>query len=288
MMFRAAIALLALAVPAFAQHGGAHAGSFGNRGSAGHAGFSSHPGFSHPGSFARSAPPVRYGAPGNAGFRRTGPPNYSSLRSPYNGNSSSRTPYNGNRYAGNRSMPGRSPNDPRRAGPSRGRDRDRDRFDARRRQFQNWYVNTYPNGLGYGYPYLIDPGFYDSGFYDWGDSDNSASGSSESDQAYDQTYDQGGPAPLYPPPYPNQSYNAPTQQPPAAAPAGPSSPERLLTVIFKSGRAPIMVRNYLMTTKVLNDLDSQHYEQIPLDQIDLAATQRINNAAGVDFQVPGT
>ena len=58
-------------------------------------------------------------------------------------------------------------------------------------------------------------------------------------------------------------------------------------MIFKSGRAPIEVQNYLMTAKVLTDLDSQHYEQIPLDQIDLAATQRINTAAGVDFQVPG-
>ena len=185
-------------------------------------------------------------------------------------------------------MARRAPVDSRRAGPSRGRDWDRDRFDARKRQFQNWYVNTYPNWPGYEYPYLIDPGFYD-----WGDSDNSAydnsaPGSSESDQAYDQAYDQGGPVPLYPPPYPNQGYNAPIQQP-AAAPAGPTAPEpeRLLTVIFKSGRAPTMVRNYLMTTKVLNDLDSQHYEQIPLDQIDLAATLRINNAAGVDFQVPG-
>jgi len=58
-------------------------------------------------------------------------------------------------------------------------------------------------------------------------------------------------------------------------------------VVFKYGRAPISVRNYLMTSRVLTDLDSQHYEQIPLDQIDLAATKRFNTFAGVDFQVPG-
>ena len=63
--------------------------------------------------------------------------------------------------------------------------------------------------------------------------------------------------------------------------------EQSLTVIFKSGRAPIEVENYLMTAKVLTDLDSEHYEQIPLDQIDLAATQNFNKAAGVEFQVPG-
>jgi hypothetical protein len=42
-----------------------------------------------------------------------------------------------------------------------------------------------------------------------------------------------------------------------------------------------------MTAKILTDLDSEHYEQIPLDQIDLAATKRFNSFAGVEFQVPG-
>jgi hypothetical protein len=134
---------------------------------------------------------------------------------------------------------------------------------------------------------LIDPNFYNLGLYDWGDSDNSAYDSSgPGNYQSDQAYDQNGPAPLYPP-YPDQGYAAPGEQPAFAAPVAPSAPEQFLTVIFKSGRAPIMVRNYLMTTKVLTDLDSQHYEQIPLDQIDLAATQRINSAAGLDFQVPG-
>jgi hypothetical protein len=41
-----------------------------------------------------------------------------------------------------------------------------------------------------------------------------------------------------------------------------------------------------MTAKVLTDLDSEHFEQIPLDQIDLAATRRFNTFAGVDFQIP--
>jgi hypothetical protein len=43
----------------------------------------------------------------------------------------------------------------------------------------------------------------------------------------------------------------------------------------------------MMTARMLIDLDSQHYEQIPLDQIDLAATERANSAAGVVFRVPG-
>jgi hypothetical protein len=179
---------------------------------------------------------------------------------------------------------GRPTYDPRGAGLSRGRDRDR--FDARRRQFQNWYVSTYPNWPGY--PYLIDPNFYNLGLYDWGDSDNSAPGSYESDSSQPGSYepDQNGSAPPYLPPYPDQGYYPPNQQTTAAAPAAPSASTQPLTVIFKSGRAPIEVQNYLMTAKVLIDLDSEHYEQIPLDQIDLAATQNFNRAAGVDFQIP--
>ena len=230
MMFRAAIALVALALPAFAQHGGARAGSFGNRGFSGASGYSSHPAFSHPGfsgspSFARPAQPARYatshgpryGPSPGAGFRAISPPNHSGLRVPKNGGSSLRTPYNGNRYNGNRfragrtmpgrSSPGRSSYDPRRGGPSRGRDHDR--FDARRRQFQSWYVNTDPNWSGYGYPYLIDPNYYNLGLYNWGDSDNSEPDTSQpggydSDQASGSyASDQNGPAPLYPPSYPS-------------------------------------------------------------------------------------
>jgi hypothetical protein len=146
---------------------------------------------------------------------------------------------------------------------------------------------------------LIDPNFYNLGLYDWGDSDNSESDSSQPGSYVPGSYepDQGALAPPYPPPYPDQrppypgeSYAAPVAEAGAAAPSAlsaPSAPAQPLTVIFKSGRAPIEVRNYLMTAKILTDLDSEHYEQIPLDQIDLAATKRFNSFAGVEFQVPG-
>jgi hypothetical protein len=275
MMYRAAVALLVLAAPAFAQHGGAHSGSFGNRGFAGHAGLSSHPGFSRPGSFARPAPPVRYGASGNAGLQRFRPPNYSSPRFP---------------SGGNRFLAYRPPYRPGLSSPARGGDRDgdRDRFRERRRQFNNWYSYIYPAWLGYGYPYVIDPGFYD-----WGEPDDSAN-------------DQGGAAPEYTAPYPGQGYEAPGELPQQGyseeipRPSGPSQPpaqlrssvpyspvsEQPLTVIFKGGRAPAKMQNYMMTTKVLTDLDSHHYEQIPLDQIDVAATQQANRENGVAFEIP--
>jgi len=253
MMFRAAIALIAFAVPALAQHGG----SFGSRGFAGHVGFSGRPGFSQSNSVMQHAQPIRYGTLGSAGLHGNGPLSYSGIR----------IPYNGNRFSA-----GRPSFYSRHADSSRplDRDRDRDPFAARKRSFENWYARTYPRWLGYGYPYVIDPGFYD-----WGDYDHSA-------------YDQGGAPPIYPASYSDEGYGAPSQQPANAGTTSPSgsSLEQPLTVIFKSGRGPLKVQNYMMTAKVLTDLDSQHYEQIPLDQIDLAATQQVNRAAGLDFQVP--
>jgi hypothetical protein len=308
MMFRVAIAVVALAVPAFAQHGGAHAGSSGSRGFSGHAGFSSQPSFSRPGfshpafsqspSFARPAQPARYGSYYRpmlgAGFRTISPQGYSGLRN-YSG---LRTSYNGTPYNGARFAAGRPIYDPRAAGLARSGNPDRDRFDARSRQFKSWAVNTHPRrpvyGYGYGYPYLIDPNAYNLGLYDWDDSDNSKPagyapgsydpGSYASDQIPGSSMsDESNPAPIYRPPYPGET---PNQQPAVATSVASSATERSLTVIFNNGRAPIQVENYMLTTKVLTDLDSEHYEQIPLDQIDLAATKRFNNFAGVDFQVP--
>jgi hypothetical protein len=160
----------------------------------------------------------------------------------------------------------------------------RDRFEARRRSFANWYFNTYPAWLGYGYPYLFDPGFYD-----WGDSGDYGTG--------DYGYDQGAAAPYDEAPYPqygdvpDQGYagELPPWNPQLAAESGPISEPvaaEPLTVVFKSGRAPMKMQNYMMTAKILTDLDSQHYERIPVDQIDIAATQQANASAGIEFQIP--
>lgn len=144
---------------------------------------------------------------------------------------------------------------------------------------------------------MIDPGFYD-----WSDS---------SDSAYDQGYaapDYGEAPPDYgyaapgdqeAPPYPNYAAapyapqdSAPAQptaqnapRPAYAAPSAAESAEPL-TVIFKDGRKSQQIRNYMLTANVLTDLDRQHYEQIPLDQIDVAATEQANRVHGIDFRVP--
>ena len=286
MMFRAAIVLIALAAPAIAQRGGGHAGSFGGHGSAGHAGFSGSSGFSRAGSFARPARPVQFGSMGSVGLRGTGRPNYSQLPIPYNGNRfvASRAPYRLGDAGLSRTGAGGGD---RGRGPYDSDRRNSDPRDARRRSYERWYLSNFPTGLGYGYPYVIDPGFYD-----WGDSDNSEN-------------DQSSAAPEYPVPYQDNGYGAPgeppqegfagevppwnsqSQQPAGAGATVAPMPRQLLTVIFKGGRAPVKMENYMMTAKVLTDLDSQHYEQIPLDQIDFAATRQVNGAADVGFQIPG-
>jgi len=253
MMLRAAIALIVLAAPALAQHGGTHGGSFGSRGFAEHVGISSHPGLSRPSSFVRPGQPIRESVSVRAGLQSNATQIYSGLR----------LPYNGKRFTAGR------PSFSLRAGSARAWDQARDPFRVRRRSFETWYARTYPTWLGYGHPYVIDPGFYD-----WGDSDNSAS-------------EQGGAPAVYPAPYLDGGNDAPSEPLATARLASPLlSPERPLTLIFKSGRAPVKVENYMVTAKVLTDLDSQHYEQISLSQIDLDATQRANSAAGVELQIP--
>jgi hypothetical protein len=79
-----------------------------------------------------------------------------------------------------------------------------------------------------------------------------------------------------------QEYHFATASPTAPSPIA-SKP---LTVIFKGGRAPEKMQNYMVNSSSLTNLDSEHFEKIPLDQIDVAATQQANRSSGIDFQVP--
>jgi hypothetical protein len=100
-----------------------------------------------------------------------------------------------------------------------------------------------------------------------------------------------GPAPYnygnvggYPPPDENpqgarMSYTGPRD------PVNPQLPEQAVTVIFKDGRPSEQIHNYLLTSTTLTVLDHK-YREIPLDQINVAATQATNQADGIDFRVP--
>jgi hypothetical protein len=61
--------------------------------------------------------------------------------------------------------------------------------------------------------------------------------------------------------------------------------EEAVTLIFKDGRPSERIHNYAMTSSTLYVLDSPH-RNIPLDQLNLSATKKLNDDAGVNFQLP--
>ncbi|MGA2753230.1 MAG: hypothetical protein ABSE53_05635 [Terracidiphilus sp.] len=99
------------------------------------------------------------------------------------------------------------------------------------------------------------------------------------------------------PPGRTQTRPNPTSQPePPPLPAWPSSnppqPDAAsesgepVTIVFNDGRLPEQIHNYLLTPTTLYILD-QHHQEIPIDHLDLVATEKVNRDAGADFSLPG-
>ncbi|HEX3471014.1 MAG TPA: hypothetical protein VHT28_07485 [Silvibacterium sp.] len=78
-------------------------------------------------------------------------------------------------------------------------------------------------------------------------------------------------------PPPRSDYNAS----PAPAPVS----ENAVKLIFKDRRPSEEIHNYALTRTTLYVLD-QRRRDIPVGEIDLAATEKVNRDAGVDFQFP--
>jgi hypothetical protein len=72
---------------------------------------------------------------------------------------------------------------------------------------------------------------------------------------------------------------------PSASRAPAASNEEAVTLIFKDGRPPEQIHNYLLTPTILYVQD-QNRRSIPVDQLDIAATEKTNQDAGVAFQLP--
>lgn len=313
--------LAALALPALGQHSSAHGGMAGHGGPAGHVGSSGHSAFTGRSSFAGHAGfASRPGFGGHAGF--AGHPRYPGGRAGFARNWNGGWP-SGARGYGSFTTPGLIPGLPAQSGyrvpyrgygagqhrapyrpgfgdHRRGRDRDHDR------ERHGWnggygYAGVYPGLVYPPYPFVVDPGFYD-----WGDSGDYSDGPGGGVQGEAPGYapysaDNAAPygyenQPAGPVPYdePSATVEQPQyRQAPAArarvAYEGTTPPavEEELTVLFKDGRAPEKMRNYMMNSRTLTDMDPQHYQRIPLDQIDIAATTEVNRAKGLDFSVPG-
>ena len=148
-----------------------------------------------------------------------------------------------------------------------------------RRPYAPGYGVGVPYGAGWvglGYPgYLDDSGFYDDSSY----VDPPAPPPGVySDQGYPPPpADQADPGP---PPGFRPSYQAP--QPPAPDPGS----EAAVTLIFKNGSTE-QIHNYMLTRSTLY-VQGQRLREIPVDELDLAATQKVNKQDGIDFQLPAT
>jgi hypothetical protein len=156
--------------------------------------------------------------------------------------------------------------------------------------------NNFSNGEGawpvwpYNYPYLGYPDFDEvPPWWDYDDSDDNSQGyapQQPSPQDYgSQPPEQQQPEyPALPPwPYSNAPVNSP--QSPSQTAAEPQ-PGESVTIVFNDGRPPEKIHNYLLTPATLYVMD-QHRSEIPVNQLDLAATEKVNREAGIDFRLPG-
>jgi hypothetical protein len=72
---------------------------------------------------------------------------------------------------------------------------------------------------------------------------------------------------------------------PAYAPQPPPADEDAVTLIFKDGRPSEQIHNYILTAKTLYVQD-EHRRVVPVEQLDLVATEKANLDAGVEFSLP--
>ena len=155
------------------------------------------------------------------------------------------------------------------------------------RRHRRPYISPFRAGYGYGGPGWIAPYYLSSPDFGYDDSGNDQAAASQGydqqgpdqqDQQYDQQADNQPPLNPYPlAPYP----------PAYSAPQTAQQPQEAVTLIFKDGRPPEQIHNYILTANTLFVGDSRR-RQIPVDQLDLIATVRVNQEAGVDFRLPAS
>ncbi|HTV81452.1 MAG TPA: hypothetical protein VME18_02285 [Acidobacteriaceae bacterium] len=256
-------ALLAVAPGILAQHGGSvgHAGGFhgGFAGRAGYGGF--HGGFSAPrlfGQFGGRAPRVYGMVPRGASMApqyRMSPGAMSVYRPAYG---AGRATYGG------------------------------------RRRIWGHRGDYYTSGSGYGY------GGYPYGFvnswellpWDLNDSDFSGDDTDASPSQTAPEAPQEAEEPEYVP-APDNGYRedySPAGYEGAPPPSAPIAPEPQLTLIFKDGHTQ-QIRNYVLTQDALLDMDqaaSGRMLRIPLSSLNLPATEKAAQQAGLEFAPPAS
>jgi hypothetical protein len=148
--------------------------------------------------------------------------------------------------------------------------------------YYGWAGYPYWPWWGWGYPYL--PAYWNW----WDDSDWPY------DNYADSQYPEYNPAP-YDQPAPDEFEPQQPEYTPwpdwlpapyaGPAPVGPALPDAPVTLVFKDGRPNEQIYNYMLTAKTLSVFDLPRRD-IPVNQIDLAATVRLNREAGIQFALP--
>jgi hypothetical protein len=160
--------------------------------------------------------------------------------------------------------------------------------DGRREGFRRGFPYVYPGLLNDGWvdPDYLDDGYPDDGGYygddpgdgsagDPGVADNYVEQPPEQYEQPGQQYEQPGPEET-----PQNLYVAP-RRPVAPALYEPDA----VTLVFKDGRPSQQIHNYALTRTTLYVTDA-HHRDIPVADLDLAATEKVNREAGVNFQLP--
>jgi hypothetical protein len=213
-----------------------------------HGGFSGHSSSGFHGGFSGHSAPASHG-----GFRASAPSRYAGT--PRSSGSVAR----GSQRAGAGNYRGRPPY-------------------AGSRHYRRPYVSAYGTGI----PYYGVPGWIGAYPYGYGDSTDSDDSQASANAALDGSDAQ-------PPLEPNQPPDLPPWQPDSVLPHPSPAPgsEDAVTLIFKDGRPPEQIHNYLLTRTTLY-VDDTYHQVIPTSQLDLVATAKVNHDAGVDFRLPVT
>ena len=153
--------------------------------------------------------------------------------------------------------------------------------------YRPWYRYGYAGYYGYGYP-----GYYGYDPLLWG---SASSYSYDTSSQYNAYYDQSQQLQqqinrlqdevdrLH-----DEQYARPAAPPVPATPAVPARPESAtLTVLIFKDQHREEVKNYAVVGRTVWVFTEQRSRKIPLDLLDVPATQQANDERGLDFRVPG-
>ena len=158
-------------------------------------------------------------------------------------------------------------------------DRDHRGRGDRQPYFGGYGGYVFPNFVGY--PYALDSGFYSQ--------DDDQGEQSSTPAPRDNGREAPGDYSEAPPPPPEVSedtYRAPYSSSPAVA--QPVHPQPATTLVFNDGKPNQVVHNYVLTGTTLYELDGDTRKDIPLSEINVPETIKINRADGVEFTLPAS